>query len=108
MDTSVIHSPERHLWTLVEPIHAITYFAPESQQAFEDADLPGFWRGYFGGRAAPLGAVDSGAVTALLCRKVYAEDVGSHAREHLSQRARLESPELCPQSNSSGSSEAPL
>ncbi|WP_394934027.1 hypothetical protein [uncultured Ilumatobacter sp.] len=65
MDTSVIDSPERHLWTLVEPIHAITYFAPESQQAFEDADLPGFWRGYFGGRAAPLGAVDSGAVTAL-------------------------------------------
>lgn len=60
-----IESPERHLWTLIEPIHAITYFAPECQQAFEDAGLRGFWRGYFAGRAAPLGAVDAGAVVAL-------------------------------------------
>jgi len=65
MDTAVTDSPERHLWTLIEPVHAITYFAPECQQAFEDAGLPGFWRGYFGGRAAPLGAVSAGAVTAL-------------------------------------------
>jgi hypothetical protein len=65
METAVIDSPERHLWTLIEPIHAITYFAPECQQAFEDVGLRGFWRGYFGGRAAPLGAVSAGAVTAL-------------------------------------------
>ena len=65
MDTAMTDSPERHLWTLIEPVHAITYFAPECQQAFEDAGLPGFWRGYFGGRAAPLGAVSAGAVTAL-------------------------------------------
>ncbi len=64
-EMAVIESPERHLWTLIEPIHAITYFAPESQQAFEDVGLRGFWRGYFGGRAAPLGAVGAGAVTAL-------------------------------------------
>ena len=63
--TATVESPERHLWTLVEPIHAITYFAPQCRQAFEDADLRGFWRGYFGGRAAPLGAVEAGAVTAL-------------------------------------------
>lgn len=64
-ELAVIESPERHLWTLIEPIHAITYFAPECQQAFEEAGLRGFWRGYFGGRAAPLGAVGAGAVTAL-------------------------------------------
>ena len=50
---------------MIEPIHALTYFAPESQQAFEAAGLNGFWRGYFAGRAAPLGAVEAGVVTAL-------------------------------------------
>ncbi|MFT7394504.1 MAG: hypothetical protein ACI83Y_002183, partial [Candidatus Azotimanducaceae bacterium] len=38
-------SPERHFWTLIEPIHAITYFAPECQAVFETAGLKGFWRG---------------------------------------------------------------
>lgn len=61
----MIESPERHFWTMIEPIHALTYFAPESQQAFEAAGLKGFWRGYFAGRAAPLGAVEPGVVTAL-------------------------------------------
>jgi len=65
MSDESIDSPERHLWTLFEPVHAITYFAPEAQEAFEEAGLRGFWRGYFGGRAAPLGAVDAAAVTAL-------------------------------------------
>jgi hypothetical protein len=61
----MIESPERHFWTLIEPIHALTYFAPESHQAFEAVGLHGFWRGYFAGRAAPLGAVGPGVVTAL-------------------------------------------
>jgi hypothetical protein len=43
------------MWTLFEPVHAVTYFAPEARSAFEDAGLRGFWRGYFAGRAAPLG-----------------------------------------------------
>ena len=60
-----VDSPERHLWTLLEPVHAMTYFAPEAQEEFEAAGLRGFWRGYFGGRAGPLGAVGAGAVTAL-------------------------------------------
>jgi hypothetical protein len=42
------------MWTLFEPIHAVTYFAPEARSAFEQAGLRGFWRGYFAGRAAPL------------------------------------------------------
>jgi hypothetical protein len=58
-------SPIRRLWQLAEPIHATTYFAPEALQAFTDAGLRGFWRGYFAGRAAPLGRVGPGAVTAI-------------------------------------------
>lgn len=56
--------PARRLWQLIEPYHALTYFAPEAQQAFEDVGLRGFWRGYFAGRAAPLGPVGPGPVTA--------------------------------------------
>jgi hypothetical protein len=58
-------TPVRRLWQLAEPIHATTYFAPEALQAFTDAGLRGFWRGYFAGRAAPLGWVGPGAVTAV-------------------------------------------
>jgi hypothetical protein len=54
----------RRLWTVAEPFHALTYFAPEAHQAFVDAGLRGFWRGYFAGRAAPLGPTPAGVVTA--------------------------------------------
>src|SRR5256885_422912 len=43
----------RHMWTLFEPIHDVTYFHPAARAAFEEAGLRGFWRGYFAGRAAP-------------------------------------------------------
>lgn len=52
------------MWTLFEPIHAVTYFAPEARAAFEEAGLRGFWRGYFAGRAAPLGPTGAAVVTA--------------------------------------------
>jgi hypothetical protein len=54
----------RTLWTLFEPVHAVTYFAPEGRSAFEQAGLRGFWRGYFAGRGAPLGAAGAAVVTA--------------------------------------------
>src|SRR5260370_36259174 len=54
----------RSMWTLFEPIHAVTYFAPEARSAFEQAGLRGFWRGYFAGRAAPLGAASAAVVAA--------------------------------------------
>ncbi len=54
----------RRMWTLGEPVHAVTYFAPEARAAFEQAGLRGFWRGYFAGRAAPLGLVASAPVIA--------------------------------------------
>ncbi|WP_406196301.1 hypothetical protein OH807_09410 [Kitasatospora sp. NBC_01560] len=56
--------PARALWWLFEPVHAVTYFSPEGRAAFEAAGLRGAWRGYFAGRAAPLGAVDAPPVIA--------------------------------------------
>jgi hypothetical protein len=55
----------RALWRAGEPLHALTYFAPAARAAWEDAGLRGFWRGYFATRAAPLGPVGGGVVTAL-------------------------------------------
>lgn len=52
------------MWTLFEPVHAVAYFAPEALSAFTGAGLRGFWRGYFAGRAAPLGTVGPAVVTA--------------------------------------------
>lgn len=54
----------RVLWHTVETIHAVTYFAEESTQASAAAGVRGFWRTYFGFRAAPLGACSSAVVTA--------------------------------------------
>jgi hypothetical protein len=54
----------RQLWQLYEPLHAVTYFGAQARAAFESAGLRGFWRGYFAGRAAPLGAVAAAPVTA--------------------------------------------
>jgi hypothetical protein len=54
----------RRMWTLFEPVHAVTYFAPDALGAYQAAGLRGFWRGYFAGRAAPLavtGADGAGA-----------------------------------------------
>lgn len=56
--------PARELWLRFESVHAVTYFAPEARQAMADVGLRGFWMGYFAGRAAPLGPVDAGLVTA--------------------------------------------
>ncbi len=55
----------RAMWTLFEPIHAVSYFAPEARQAFAEIGLTRYWDGYFAGRAAPLGAVTSAPVVAV-------------------------------------------
>lgn len=57
-------STARRVWRLLEPIHTVTYFLPEALDAFQEAGLRGFWRGYFAGRAAPLGAVPAAPVLA--------------------------------------------
>jgi hypothetical protein len=54
----------RVMWRHLEPIHTLTYFAPESTEAFTAAGLKGFWMGYFAGRAAPMGPVGPAVVGA--------------------------------------------
>ena len=48
------------IWTMVEPVHDVTYFAPEALRAFTESG----WRGYFAGRAAPLRGRGDRVVTA--------------------------------------------
>jgi len=52
------------LWHRIETVHAVTYFAPECEQAFTDIGLRGFWMGYFAGRASPMGPVTAPVVVA--------------------------------------------
>ncbi len=54
----------RVFWTRFEPVHAVTYFAPECEEANRAVGLKGFWMGYFAARSAPLGTVGAGTVTA--------------------------------------------
>lgn len=54
----------RRMWLVGEPVHAVTYFAPESFAAWEAAGIRGFWRGYFATRAAPFGPVGPAVVEA--------------------------------------------
>jgi hypothetical protein len=57
-------STARAMWTMFEPVHDVTYFAPEALSGFTEAGLRGYWRGYFAGRAAPLGGTRAAVVTA--------------------------------------------
>ncbi|MFD5069737.1 hypothetical protein ACFWNC_17650 [Streptomyces sp. NPDC058369] len=55
----------RQLWHLLEPLHAVLYYAPE---AFEEAAALGYgvderWPSYFAWRAAPLGDAGADRVT---------------------------------------------
>jgi len=45
-------------------LHSLIYFAPEAEQQFTGVGLKPGQMGYFAGRAAPMGAVGSGVVTA--------------------------------------------
>jgi hypothetical protein len=63
-DVDVGADPARALWVRFESVHAVTYFAPEARAAMSEVGLKGFWMGYFGSRAAPMGAVDAGVVEA--------------------------------------------
>ena len=58
------HTEDRALWQAIESIHAVTYFVQESKAAARNAGLRGFWMGYFGFRAAPLGHASPGLVDA--------------------------------------------
>ncbi|MEU8252899.1 hypothetical protein AB0C06_01340 [Micromonospora inaquosa] len=52
------------MWAYFEPVHAVTYLHPRARAAYEAVGLRGYWRGYFAGRAAPLGATEAAPVIA--------------------------------------------
>ncbi|MGW0560173.1 SCO6745 family protein [Streptomyces sp. NPDC003016] len=57
----------RQMWHLLEPLHAVLYYAPE---VFGEAEKLGYgtdtrWPSYFAWRSAPLGAVGAGVVSAV-------------------------------------------
>nr|CRL66801.1 hypothetical protein CPGR_00247 [Mycolicibacterium komanii] len=54
----------RRFFDRLEPVHAVTYFAPEARTALDDLGYKGFWMGYFAARSAPLGQVPPEVVTA--------------------------------------------
>jgi hypothetical protein len=55
----------RRMWRALEPVHAVTYFAPEAQAACEALGTKGYWASYFALRAAPLGVAPAEVVAAL-------------------------------------------
>ncbi len=66
MPEELTHQRVRQLWHLLEPLHAVLYYAPE---AFDEAAALGYptedrWPSYFAWRAAPLGPVGEAVVTA--------------------------------------------
>jgi hypothetical protein len=52
------------MWQLTETLHAVVYFAPEKRNIYAEAGLKGGWMGYFASRAAAMGPVGAGVVTA--------------------------------------------
>ncbi|GAB4584621.1 SCO6745 family protein [Nocardia sp. IFM 10818] len=54
----------RAMWRALEPLHAVTYFAPECRAANKAVGLRGYWMGYFGARSAPFGPVGPSVVEA--------------------------------------------
>lgn len=55
----------RRFFDRFEPVHGVTYFAPEARTALDGLGYRGFWMGYFAARSAPLGVVPTEVVTAI-------------------------------------------
>ncbi|OBB88143.1 hypothetical protein [Mycobacterium sp. 852002-30065_SCH5024008] len=55
----------RRFFDRFEPVHAVTYFAPEARAALDGLGYRGFWMGYFAARSAPLGIVPREVITAI-------------------------------------------
>jgi hypothetical protein len=54
----------RRFFDRFEPVHAVTYFAPEARTALDGLGFRGSWMGYFAARSAPFGVVPTAVVTA--------------------------------------------
>jgi hypothetical protein len=59
-----MESVARRMWRLLEPYHAVVYFAPETVEGYKQAGLKGYWMGYFASRAAAMGPVPAEVVIA--------------------------------------------
>lgn len=55
----------RRMWRLFETYHVPSYFTPQARAANDALGCKGGWMGYFGTRAAPLGAASPELVTAI-------------------------------------------
>ena len=53
----------RRFFDRFEPVHGVTYFAPEAREALDGLGYKGYWMGYFAARSAPLGTVAPEVVT---------------------------------------------
>lgn len=62
-DAPVISLP-RAMWKVLEPYHAMIYFAPEARAAYSESGLKGYWMGYFASRSAAMGPVGPEVVAA--------------------------------------------
>jgi len=60
-----MESTSRRLHRLVEPIHLVTYFSDEPEDALRALGHRNVWDCYFAGRAAPLGRVPAEVVHAI-------------------------------------------
>jgi hypothetical protein len=54
----------RALHNVLEPYHALVYFAPESRSAYQEIGLKGYWMGYFASRSAAFGPASAELVIA--------------------------------------------
>ncbi|MGV0790920.1 SCO6745 family protein [Mycolicibacterium sp. XJ1819] len=54
----------RRFFNRLEPVHAVTYFAPEARAGLDGLGFRGFWMGYLAARSAPFGVVPAEVVTA--------------------------------------------
>jgi len=61
-----VPSPDlaRSVWSVLEPIHILVYFAPEREDHYAAIGLQGRAAGYFASRSAAMGAVGPGTVAA--------------------------------------------
>lgn len=57
-------APHRRCHTALDPLHSLIYFAPEADESFTEIGLRPGRMTYFASRAAPMGAVCTGVVTA--------------------------------------------
>jgi len=62
-DAPAISLP-RAMWKVLEPCHAMIYFAAEARAAYSEAGLKGYWMGYFASRSAAMGPVGPEVVAA--------------------------------------------